>query len=383
MRLFLSAGEPSGDLHGANLAALLKRRFPDAELVGFGGERMAAAGVTLLYPLCDLAVMWLGRVLANLPIFLHLGAKAESYFRTQRPDAVVLIDYPGFHWHLAQRAHRYGIPVYYFVPPQLWAWAGWRVKKVRRDFTAVLTAMPFEEEWYRERGVRTHYVGHPYFDEIAHQKLDAEFLAAERVKPGERIAVLPGSRTQEVLANVPMMLKAMNLIAAKRPDVRFLVAAYREKQAALIRAQLVGSGLNVEVCVGRTPEIIELATACIAVSGSVGLELLSRLKPTVVVYRVGRLFGFIARRMKKTKYISLVNLLAGEELFPEFAGSVDEHEEIAARIVGWLERPQEREALVEKLRELRDRVAVPGAVERAAEFLAEELSHSPRTPPVP
>jgi lipid-A-disaccharide synthase len=383
MRLFLSAGEPSGDLHGANLAALLKRRFPDAELVGFGGERMAAAGVRLLYPLCDLAVMWLGRVLANLPIFLHLGAKAESYFRTHRPDAVVLIDYPGFHWHIAQRARRYSIPVYYFVPPQLWAWAGWRVKKVRRDFRAVLTAMPFEEEWYRDRGVRTHYVGHPYFDEIAHQKLDPDFLAAERMKPGERIAVLPGSRTQEVQSNFPMMLKAMKLIAAKRPEVRFLVAAYREKQAALIREMLAGCGLKIEVHVGRTPEIIELATACIAVSGSVGLELLSRLKPTVVVYRVGRLFGFIARRMKQTEYISLVNLLAGEELFPEFAETVDEHEQIAARVIDWLERPAERDALVAKLRELRDRVAVPGAVERAAEFLAEELARTSRTGGVP
>ena len=192
MRLFLSAGEPSGDLHGANLAALLNRRFPDAELVGFGGERMAAAGVELLYPLCDLAVMWLGRVLANLPIFLHLGAKAESYFRTRRPDAVVLIDYPGFHWHLAQRAHRYGIPVYYFVPPQLWAWAGWRVKKVRRDFAAVLTAMPFEEEWYRERGVRTHYVGHPYFDELPRQTRNAEFMAEQRAKGKAIVAILPG-----------------------------------------------------------------------------------------------------------------------------------------------------------------------------------------------
>ena len=323
------------------------------------------------------------RVLANLPIFLHLGAKAESYFRTRRPDAVVLIDYPGFHWHVAQRAHRYGIPVYYFVPPQLWAWAGWRVKKVRRDFKAVLTALPFEEEWYRERGVRTHYVGHPYFDEIAIQKPDAGFLAGERAKPGERIAVLPGSRTQEVLANFPIMLKAMKLLAAKRPETRFLVAAFREKQAALIREPIARSGLDIAVHVGRTPEIIELGTACIAVSGSVGLELLVRLKPTVVVYRVGRVFGFIARRMKRCEYVSLVNLLADEELFPEFAETADEHREIAERVIGWLERPAERDALVAKLRALRDRVAVPGAVERAAEFLADELSRNPRTPPVP
>ncbi len=382
MRLFLSAGEPSGDLHGANLAALLKRRFPDAELVGFGGPRMAAAGVRLLYPLTELAVMWLGRVLANLPIFFHLGAKAESYFRTRRPDAVVLIDYPGFHWHLAQRAHRYGIPVYYFVPPQLWAWAGWRVKKVRQHFRAVLTALPFEEEWYRARGVRTHYVGHPYFDEILHRKLDLEFLTEQRAKPGEIVALLPGSRTQEVLANFPMMLKAAHVIAAKRPGVRFLVAAFREKQAALIRERLANIQLNIEIHTGRTPEIIEVADTCIAVSGSVGLELLSRLKPTVVVYRVGRVFGFVARRLKRCQYVSLVNLLADAELFPEFAETLDEHEAIAARVLNWLDHPAERAALVEKLRDLRDRVAVPGAVERAADFLTAELSHVSPAPAV-
>ncbi len=379
MRLFLSAGEPSGDLHGANLAALLKRRFPDVEIVGFGGERMSAAGVKLLYPLTDLAVMWLGRVLANLPMFFHLGAKAESYFRTRRPDAVVLIDYPGFHWHIAKRAHRYGIPVYYFVPPQLWAWAGWRVKKVKAHFKAVLTAMPFEEEWYRERGVRTHYVGHPYFDEILHQKLDAEYLARQS---GEIIALLPGSRTQEVSANFPMILRAAKLIAAKRPGVRFLIAAFREKQAAIIREQIAGSDLNIEILLGKTAEIIEASTACIAVSGSVGLEMMVRLKPTVVVYRTGPAFYWVSRQLRKCKFISLVNLLADTELFPEFSGSKDFHPQIAAQILAWLEYPEEREALVAKLRELRDRVAAPGAVERAAEFLIAELSSVPQTPVV-
>src|SRR5476651_607069 len=113
MRIFLSAGEPSGDLHGANLAEELRKRIPDLDLAGFGGPGMTKAGVKLLYPLTDLAVMWLGETLRNIHKFIHLGVKAESYFRTQRPDAVVLIDYPGFHWHIARRAHRYGIPVYY------------------------------------------------------------------------------------------------------------------------------------------------------------------------------------------------------------------------------------------------------------------------------
>jgi len=373
VRLFISAGEPSGDLHGANLAEVLRHRIPGVQIDGFGGPRMAEAGVNLLYPLTELSAMWFVETIRNLDKFIHLGVMAESYFRRERPDAVVLIDYPGFHWHVALRAKRYGIPVYYFVPPQLWAWAGWRVNKMRRNFKAVLTALPFEDQWYRERNVPTHYVGHPYFDEIAEQKLDPQFLAEQRAKPGEIVALLPGSRTQEVTFNFPMMVKAAQIVAAKRPGTRFLVASFKEKQAALAREMLEGSGLNVEIHVGRTPEIIELGLLCVAVSGSVSLELLSRLKPTIVVYKMSRSFRLIARQLIRVKYISLVNLLLDRGLFPEYPTAKDESAGVAADVLGWLEHPEQREAVVDELKLLRDRVAKPGAVERAADFLMNEL----------
>ena len=374
MRIFISAGEQSGDLHGANLAESLRERIPGVELVGFGGDRMTRAGVKLLYPLTELAVMWFGQTLRNIHKFFHLGAKAESFFRNHRPDAVVLIDYPGFHWHIAQRAHKYRIPVYYYVPPQLWAWAGWRVKKVRRNFTAVLTALPFEEIWYRERGVRTHYVGHPYFDEIDVQNLDPGFLADQRVKPGPIVALLPGSRGQEVLANFPMMVEAAKKIHAARPDVRFLVASYKEKQAIVARQMLEGVNVPVEVHVGRTPEIIELATACIAVSGSVSLELLVRLKPTVVVYKMTKWFKSLGARLIKVRYISLVNLLADARIYPEYPTTRDESATITLDILKWLNQPAELDATIRQLSELRSRVAIPGAVDRAADFLTSELT---------
>jgi lipid-A-disaccharide synthase len=380
MRVFISAGEPSGDLHGANLGVALRQRIPNLELVGFGGPRMATVGVELMYPLTELAVMWLGRVLANLPTFLRLGAKAESYFRTQRPDAVVLIDYPGFNFHMAQRAHRYGVPVYYFVPPQLWAWRGGRVKKVRKHVTAVLTALPFEEDWYHSRGVRTHYVGHPYFDEIASQKLDPAFMTEQRAKPGDIVALLPGSRTQEVTGNVPMMVRAAERITAARPGTRFLVAAFKEKQAALVREVLAGRSLPVEIRVGRTPEIIELCQCCVAVSGSVSLELLVRRKPTAVVYRSGRLLEAVARRILTVKYLSLTNLLADEELSPEFPGAADFSGPVSDTVLKWLTDEPARAAVVAKLDALCAKVAVPGAVARAADFLTSELVRSPLPP---
>lgn len=373
MHLFVSAGEPSGELHGANLVRALRARVPGLRVTGFGGPRMAAAGVELLYPLTDLAVMWFSKVVAHLPTFFTIARRAEVHLRSARPDAVVLIDYPGFHWALAKRAHRAGVPVFYFVPPQLWAWAGWRVSKMRRWVDTVLTALPFEDEWYRERGVATHYVGHPYFDELAHQTLDAEFVAALRRPGTPLVALLPGSRNQEVTGNVSQMLAAAAQVQAAVPGVRFAVAAFRESQAAVAREHVAQSGLPVEVHVGRTPEIIEAADASVAVSGSVGLELLCRLTPTVVVYRVGPALEWVGRRLATCKYMSLVNLLADEELFPEFPTSAWVPDRIARPVIEWLTQPEARAARVDQLRALRGRVAVPGATDRAAEFILSEL----------
>src|SRR6476660_9768645 len=181
MRIFFSVGEPSGDVHGANLIRSLQAIEPSLECVGFGGDLMAAAGCDHLFPLCNHAVMGFSSVLAALPQFMGLISQADRYFRHQRPDAVVLIDYPGFNWWIARRAHYHGIPVFYFVPPQLWGWAGWRVEKVRKWVDHVLCSLPFEEQWYHDRGITgARYVGHPFFDELPRQRLDQAFLDEQR-----------------------------------------------------------------------------------------------------------------------------------------------------------------------------------------------------------
>jgi lipid-A-disaccharide synthase len=373
MRIFISAGEPSGDLHGANLVRTFRRLHPGIECVGFGGERMEAAGCRLLYPLCRLAVMWFLRVLANAPVFLHLLSRADRYFRRYRPDAVVLIDYPGFHWWLARRAHFHGIPVFYFVPPQLWAWAGWRVAKMRRWVDHVLCALPFEEDWYRARGVQAQYVGHPYFDELPRQRLDADFIAAQRARPGPIVALLPGSRAQEVERNLPTLVRSAAHVHQARSDVRFLVASFKESQRRYADGYLGARGLPVETHVGRTPEIIHLSHATIAVSGSVGLELLYHGKPSVVVYRVRSVDLAVSRWLKTTPFISLVNLLAGKEIFPEFLSNRCEAEAIGKQVLTWLNDAAAYEEVCGQLTALRRRVAEPGACARAAAIVLEAV----------
>ena len=235
--------------------------------------------------------------------------------------------------------------MFYYVPPQLWAWAGWRVSKVRKFVDHVLCSLPFEPDWYHARGVeKAEYVGHPYFDELATRKLDEAFLAEQRAQGGPVVLLLPGSRTQELSKNLPTLLKAAGRLAARHPKARFLVAGLNDRHAVLIRKIIDDAGvrLHIEVHAGRTPELIRLADIAWAVSGSVGLELMMEAVPTVVLYKIRSWELWVARWFIRTPYISLVNLLAGAEVMPEYLTGRDVSPELAAWAGAWLEHPGAR-----------------------------------------
>ena len=353
MRIFISAGEPSGDLHAANLIHALRARMPDARFIGYGGPRMAEAGATLLYPLVNLAVMWFLNVLLNIITFISLVFRADRFFREEKPDAVILVDYPGLHWWIARRAKAHGVPVFYYVPPQIWAWAGWRVSKVRKFVDLVLCSLPFEPAWYRARGVsQTVYVGHPYFDELTEQEPDEEFLAQQSGRKTPLLLILPGSRTQELTRNLPIMIRAAAKLARRRPDIRFAVACLHDRHKALAEqiiranAQTKGGGpdLIIDIYSARTPELIRLADVAWSVSGSVSLELMMEALPTVILYKLNRFDLLIARPFIKAKYITLVNLLADAELMPEYLTEHDVSDELAGWATTWLDNPTARAA---------------------------------------
>jgi lipid-A-disaccharide synthase len=385
MRIFVSAGEPSGDLHAANLIRSLRKMIPEAEFIGFGGTHMKQAGAVLLYPLVDLAVMWFLNVFLNLLTFIRLVFKADAFFRDERPTAVVLVDYPGLHWWLASRAKARGIPVIYFVPPQIWAWAGWRIKKIKKYVDLVLCSLPFEPEWYRARGFENAvYVGHPYFDELRDRPLDASFLASEREQPGQLISILPGSRTQEVVRNLPDMVRAANKLSSVRPGVRFGIACLHERHrdlareivASVIKKEGAAPDLQIEIHSARTPELIRLARAAWAVSGSVGLELLVDTLPTVVLYKIRQFDLWVASHFIKARYISLVNLLAESEVFPEYLTWRDTSDDLVRWALLWLDNPAARDEARTALATLRYHVARPGASDRAAERIVRWLERT-------
>lgn len=393
MRIFFSVGEPSGDLHGANLIRDLTQIRADFVAVGYGGPRMAEAGCELLEDLTQLAVMGIVRVLPSLHKFARLRRRAEDYLRQHRPDAVVLIDYPGFNWWIARSAKKYGIPVFYYGAPQMWAWASWRVHKMRRLVDHVLCKLPFEAVWYRERGCNATHVGHPYFDEMARQRLDEPFITAQR-RSEPLLVLLPGSRRQEVTTNLPWLLNTARRVREQVPDCQFAIASYNEPQAQLARAAVQASGLAIQVFAQKTPELIHLAKCCLACSGSVSLELLYHTKPTVVLYRLRRLAYYLALTpVIHVDYMTLVNLLAMPDPFvrgrrpfdptapgadqvpmPEYPTFRDRSEQLASHLVRWLQDETEFRRRTEQLAELKARICHGGASRQAADYI---LAHLP------
>ena len=402
MKIFFSVGEPSGDLHGANLIRQLRSRRSDIECVGYGGPLMREAVCNLNADLTELAVMGLAPALLHLSRFWNLASQADRYFRHHRPDAVVMIDFPGFNWWIARRAKAHGIPVFYYGVPQLWAWASWRVNKMRRLVDHALVKLPFEEKWFNERGCHATHVGHPFFDQLQQQQLDTHFINEQQRKPGRLVTILPGSRGQEIEYNFHWFLKAAQRVIDAAPDTRFAVAAYKPKQARRLRELASGAKLPLEIHVGRTPELMAAAHCCMACSGSVSLELLYHTKPTAILYWMPQWTFTVLSHLVKVPYITLVNLLVADELapqnpkpydpdgpkadepiFPEYPTCEDKSDRIAGHIIQWLSDPACYQRVIDRLQALKAEVAHGGASKSAAQYILHAMEDVRTNEPVP
>ena len=407
MRIFFSVGEPSGDLHGSNLIRHLKSADPSIEFVGFGGPKMEAVGCDLLFDLTSMAVMFIGEVIKNLRFFFGLVDKADDYFAENKVDAVVLIDYPGFNWWIAKKAKRRGIPVYYYGVPQMWAWAPWRARKIRKYVDHVLCKLPFEVEWFAQRNCHATYVGHPYFDQLVNQEYDEPFMnqAIDSMTSNGQplVLILPGSRNGEVEANLPTLLDSANEVAQSCPDASFAVACYNDKHLARAEEMLRDARQRWKEADGaserepqiflyadRTPELMRLSTTCLACSGSVSLELLYHRKPTVIVYKLKRWIMAAQAILLRTQFITLTNLIAAKDIrkktwapsdptrtdivMPEYISTGSPAKQIASHTIQWLQDRSSLEANVTKLDELAQKHAIPGATRRASDYIMATLT---------
>jgi len=402
MKFFFSAGEPSGDLHAAALIETIKERVTNAQFVGFGGPKMKQAGCRCIADIP--AIMWFWHAIKRYFHFRALLAKAKKVLHAEKIDVVVLVDYPGFNWHIAKAAKKLGIPVVYFMPPQVWAWAQFRVKKMRRCVDLVLCSLPFEWQWFKRNGCNALFIGHPYFEEIRKKQSDPEFLEKFYAQYGHApiLTILPGSRNQEIQANLNDILSTVNHVHRDLPHIQPVIAAFSETHATMIHQRLAKRKIAIPVFVGRTTELIRAADCCLAVSGSVSLELLACNKPTVICFRVGGFGLFVQRFFRRTRYITLVNLLGMDRsrgqsifyddsvwvipkepskterdrmLFPEFLTSTDRSVEMADYLIRWLSEPRllaTRKQRLELL--LREVDTVESPLELAADALIKPQS---------
>ena len=393
MRVFFSAGEPSGDHHAAVLVQELRARDSSVECVGLGGPRMAAAGCLLVADLTQLAVMWFLRVILSIHRFVDLARRAERSFLDARPDVCVLVDFPGFHWWLAWRAKRHGIPVVFYCPPQIWAWASWRIGKMRRLVDHVLSPLPFEHDWFIAQGMTSTLVGHPFFDELRGATAGPTCRLEGGGYDKPLVLLLPGSRSQEISGNLTSILRAAARVRSLVPEARFVVAALHERHADVIRAVIAkdpsASRLDIRVVAGQARELMDVATVAIAVSGSVSLELLAARVPTVIVYRIGGLAYVGQSFLRRVRFITLVNLLAcrdpigpirpvllppwsvppadPEAVFPEYLAVQDPAERAAGQVVEWLCNPVAIGRARARVAAVAARVAHPGSAAQAAQ----------------
>ncbi len=307
MKYYIIAGEASGDLHGSNLIKELKRLDAAASVRCWGGDKMETAGATLVKHYKELAFMGFIEVLSNLKTILNNLSFCKKDILQYRPDAVILIDYPGFNLRIAKWAKQQGIKVIYYISPQVWAWKENRVKGIKRDVDKMLVILPFEKEFYQKWNYEVEYVGHPLAEVINN------FTATEKLFTDKKVvALLPGSRKQEILKKMPVMLEA----AKNFPAYHFVVAKAPGIEENFYNDMLAGHG-NVSAVVNKTYQLLHEAKAALVTSGTATLETALFGVPEVVCYKGNRLSYQIAKRLIKIKYICLVNLVMDKEVVKE------------------------------------------------------------------
>ncbi len=326
-KIFLSAGEASGEQYGALLMAEVRRLRPQADFLGLGGLRMEKMGLRRIVRAEDVAHMGITEVLLHMPHIYRQYRKLKASLRAERPDLAILIDFPDVNLSLAGELRRLKIPVVYFVSPQLWAWKKWRLKEVKRNVTRMLVIFPFEEDFYRTRGVAAEFVGHPLAD-LDPPTIDREAFASQNNLDASKfwVGLLPGSRTRELHANLPTMLEAARLLGPEFEYLLPVAPTLHDSQVDAITAKTKTVNLRV---VHDARAVLQHARASIVASGTATVEAALIGNPFVVVYRVSRITYAVARRAIRLPHVAMVNLIAGRRLVPELI----QHDFTASKVV--------------------------------------------------
>ena len=372
-KVMISCGEPSGDLYAGALVAEIRRLQPDARVFGLGGECLRAADAHLVGDYRGLAVTGLAEALAVLPRSLVVYRRLVAAARAERPDVFVAIDFPDFNFRLAGALNRLGVPVVYYIGPQVWAWRIGRLRTIKNLVARALVIFPFEEAIYRGAGIPVEFVGHPLVDLARPDGSREQFLEHLALDPeAPTVAVLPGSRPNELRAIFPRLARAAAMIAGRIPRSQFLVARAPNLDADLFRSleELENRGFPSAVVVeGHTNDVLAASDVVLTASGTATVQAAIHERPMVIVYRLLPLTYRLAKRLVHVEAIGMVNLVAGEEIVPELIQEAFTPEAVADEAVSFLTDHERSQRTRDALRRVRSRLGAPGASARAAQSI--------------
>jgi len=367
IRILLSSGEASGDLYASELLRELRKRIPSIEAFGLGGPRSKAQGAELLVDLEEISVIGLVEVVRKIPALRRAMTRLLEETQKRKPDVAILVDFSGFHLRLAKRLHDKGVPILYYVSPQVWAWRRGRVRGIRDLVDEMLVILPFEEPFYRGEGVRVRYVGHPLVDLVEPARDRETFCHDLGLDPSRPVLLLlPGSRRREIELHLPVLREVVEKLSTERPNLQIVMSRAPTVAASWIEAALGETLGKVRLLEDGTYDGLKHAAVAVVASGTATVEAALSETPMVVVYRVGRLTYALGRRFVRVPFFSMVNLIAGRKLVPELTQGDMTAEAIRAQVESLLE-PGASEEMKRGLREVKAKLGGKGASSRAAD----------------
>ncbi|OPY04222.1 MAG: Lipid-A-disaccharide synthase [Syntrophaceae bacterium PtaB.Bin038] len=374
------AGEASGDLHGAHLVREMRAVDPSIAFCGVGGRNLEAEGVRLIARSSEMAVVGLTEVFSKLRFIAGVFFRLRGMLRAEKPDLLILIDYPDFNLRLAAAAKDAGVPVFYYISPQVWAWRKKRVHRIRRIVDRMAVILPFEKDVYAEMGVDVDFVGHPLLDAVTRTRSRGEALAAFGLRDARPIvAILPGSREKEVTALLPEMAGAAEILARDFEGAQFVLPLADTVDPALVEGILRGRTVPVTVLQGQMYDAVGISDAAMVASGTATLETALLGTPMVIAYRISPLTAAVGRRVIRVTHIGLVNLIAGRTLAPELVQESATAPRLAAEVKAILADGRRSDAMRRELAEIRQKLGEPGAARRAASIalglMGKSLTH--------
>ena len=370
------AGEASGDMYGAQFVDAMRDLDPDITFYGIGGPKMELAGVRVLHQASLLSVVGFAEILPRIRYISRVLKELKRLLKRSPPDLLVLIDYPGFNLNLAKRAHALDIPVLYYIPPQVWAWREGRVKKIAQRVDRVAVILPFEGEFYQKHGVEVDYVGHPLLD-LATDRSKEEIRHGLRISPecGPILALLPGSRAEEVNRLMPAMVDAAEIISRSYPRLCCVLPLASTLSEDLVTSYLKDATIDIRVAGSDSKDLLSIADLAFIASGTATLEAAITETPMVITYKVSLFSYILARYLIKVSFIGLVNLVAGRAVAPELIQGNATGDRLAEEGLTILEDERAREKMIRDLQLVKERLGRGGA-SRGAASIAKDMMGS-------